>query len=157
MNDIVNRIPDIVASQRTYFRSQATLDVEHRLEMLRKLRNAIVKHEQSLTDALYLDLHKSYEEAYLTEISIVLGEIDNFLKHLKGGQHPRSAPPHLSLSPQERHHHRTPRRIAHHSAMELPRAVTLEPTRGCYSGRMHRSIKTLAICTECISGIGKDD
>ena len=70
MNDIVNRIPDIVASQRTYFRSHATLDVEHRLRMLRKLRNAIVKHEQSLTDALYLDLHKSYEEAYLTEISI---------------------------------------------------------------------------------------
>ena len=99
MNDIVNRIPDIVASQRTYFRSHATLNVEHRLEMLRKLRNAIVKHEQSLTDALYLDLHKSYEEAYLTEISIVLGEIDNFLKHLKrwAASSKRSTP--LKLKP----------------------------------------------------------
>ena len=99
MNDIVNRIPDIVASQRTYFRSHATLDVEHRLEMLRKLRNAIVKHEQSLTDALYLDLHKSYEEAYLTEISIVLGEIDNFLKHLKRWAAPSKRSTPLKLKP----------------------------------------------------------
>ncbi|MBQ2239453.1 MAG: aldehyde dehydrogenase [Alistipes sp.] len=99
MNDIVNRIPDIVASQRTYFRSQATLDVEHRLRMLRKLRNAIVKHEQSLTDALYLDLHKSYEEAYLTEISIVLGEIDNFLKHLKRWAAPSKRSTPLKLKP----------------------------------------------------------
>ena len=99
MNDIVNRIPDIVASQRTYFRSHATLDVEHRLEMLRKLRNAIVKHEQSLTDALYLDLHKSYEEAYLTEISIVLGEIDNFLKHVKRWAAPSKRSTPLKLKP----------------------------------------------------------
>ena len=99
MNDIVNRIPHIVASQRTYFRSHATLDVEHRLEMLRKLRNAIVKHEQSLTDALYLDLHKSYEEAYLTEISIVLGEIDNFLKHLKRWAAPSKRSTPLKLKP----------------------------------------------------------
>jgi aldehyde dehydrogenase (NAD+) len=38
--------------------------------------------EQPLAEALYADLHKSYEEAYMTEISIVLGEIKNHLKHL---------------------------------------------------------------------------
>jgi aldehyde dehydrogenase (NAD+) len=67
--------------------------------MLRKLRNAIVKHEQGLTDALYLDLHKSYEEAYLTEISIVLGEIDNFLKHLKRWAAPSKKETPLKLKP----------------------------------------------------------
>lgn len=75
-------IKQLVANQHRFFRSHVTLDVEYRLAALRKLRSAIIAHQQPLADALYLDLHKSYEEAYLTEISIVLGEIDNFLKNL---------------------------------------------------------------------------
>ena len=99
MSEIVNHIPDIVASQRTYFRSHETLDIEFRLEMLRKLRKAIITHEKSLTDALFADLHKSYEEAFLTEISIVLGEIDNFLKHLKQWAAPSKKETPLKLKP----------------------------------------------------------
>ena len=87
MAEIVNttndRITSIVATQRSFFAKHRTLDVEYRLEALRRLRIAIVRYEKALTQALYADLNKSYEEAYLTEISIVLGEIDNFLKHLK--------------------------------------------------------------------------
>lgn len=78
----LERIPALVATQRTYFRKHETFDVEFRMIALRRLRDAIVRYERELTDALYADLHKSYEEAYLTEISILLGEIDNFLKHL---------------------------------------------------------------------------
>lgn len=95
----IEHIPEIVKSQHTYFRSHATLPVEFRLMMLRKLREAILKHEKSLTDALYADLHKSYEEAYLTEISIVMGEIDNFIKHLKGWAAPSKRPTPLKLMP----------------------------------------------------------
>lgn len=99
MSEIVSHIPQIVAVQRNYFRSHETLPMEFRLAMLRKLRDAILKHERSLTNALYLDLHKSYEEAYLTEISIVLGEIDNFLKHLKRWTAPSKRPTPLKLKP----------------------------------------------------------
>ena len=99
MSEIVSHIPQIVAAQRNYFRSHKTLPMEFRLAMLRKLRDAILKHERSLTNALYLDLHKSYEEAYLTEISIVLGEIDNFLKHLKRWTAPSKRPTSLKLKP----------------------------------------------------------
>lgn len=77
------RIEEIVASQRQFFRSHATLPIEFRLEALGRLRRAIVEYEEQLCGALYKDLHKSYEEAYLTELSIVLGEIDGFLKNLK--------------------------------------------------------------------------
>lgn len=77
------RIEGIVASQRQFFRSHATLPIEFRLEALGRLRRAIVEYEEQLCGALYKDLHKSYEEAYLTELSIVLGEIDGFLKNLK--------------------------------------------------------------------------
>ena len=80
----IEDIKDIVAAQRAFFRGHATRSVEFRLEMLKRLRASIVKYERELAEALYNDLHKSYEEAYLTEISIVLAEIDNFLKHLKG-------------------------------------------------------------------------
>ena len=99
MENIVNRIPGIVAAQRDLFATHATLPIDYRMEMLRKLRSAIVKHEQSLTDALYLDLHKSYEEAYLTEISIILGEIDNFLKNLPRWAAPSKKETPLKLKP----------------------------------------------------------
>lgn len=78
------RIADIVARQHSFFSSHQTLSVDYRLRMLRRLREGILRHEEALCRALYADLHKSYEEAYLTEISIILGEIDNFLKHLAG-------------------------------------------------------------------------
>lgn len=69
--------------QRNYFRSHATLSLDFRREMLQRLKASILRFEKELCDALYLDLHKSYEEAYMTEISIVLGEIDNFLENLR--------------------------------------------------------------------------
>lgn len=91
-NTTPERVASIIKSQRSHFASHSTLDIEYRLEALRRLRAAILKYEQPLCEALYVDLHKSYEEAYLTEISIVLGEIDNFLKSLKGW----AAPSHKS-------------------------------------------------------------
>ena len=103
MSQIVNtpteRIPQIVAAQHTYYNNHDTRSIAFRLEMLRKLRDGIMRHEQSLTDALYADLHKSYEEAYLTEISIVLGEIDNFLKNLARWAAPSKRPTPLKLMP----------------------------------------------------------
>ena len=81
-NTSTDRIISIAASQKEYFRSGATLDVNFRKEMLRKFLKAMEKWEFRLCDALWTDLHKSYEEAYLTEISIVTGEIKNHLKHI---------------------------------------------------------------------------
>ena len=81
-NTSTERIDRIVAAQREYFRSGATLNITDRRLALRRLKEAIRKWEKPLAEALWIDLHKSYEEAYLTEISIVLGEIDNHLKHV---------------------------------------------------------------------------
>ena len=79
----IEDIAPLVAMQRNYFRSHATLSLDFRREMLHRLKANILRFEKELCDALYLDLHKSYEEAYMTEISIVLGEIDNFLENLR--------------------------------------------------------------------------
>lgn len=98
-NTSTERIDEIVAAQRGYFRSGATLDIAVRKLALRRLKEAIRKWEKPLTEALWTDLHKSYEEAYLTELSIVLGEIDNHLKHVSRWSAPESRRTPLKMFP----------------------------------------------------------
>ncbi len=81
-NTSTDRILSISEAQKEFFRSGATLDVCFRKKMLRKFLKAMEKWESRLCDALWTDLHKSYEEAYLTEISIVTGEIKNHIRHI---------------------------------------------------------------------------
>ena len=78
-----NYISTTLQKQKTYFRSGATLALPLRKQMLRNLSDALHQYEKPLAEALWTDLHKSYEEAYLTELSIVYGEIRNHLKHLR--------------------------------------------------------------------------
>jgi len=92
-NTIIQHIED----QRGYFATNQTKDIHFRLKQLRKLKAVIVKDRKKIENALWDDLHKSPEESYLTEISIVLSEIDNHLKHLKKWAKPKrvSTPLHL--------------------------------------------------------------
>ena len=76
-------IVPLIENQRTFFATNKTKDLQFRLVQLRKLKNAIQKYQKKIEEALWKDLHKSPEESYLTEISIVTGEIDNHIKHLK--------------------------------------------------------------------------
>ena len=77
-----NYISTTRTRQQQYFHSGATLALPLRKQALRQLLQAMKQYEQQLADALWTDLHKSYEEAYLTELSIVYGEIRNHLRHL---------------------------------------------------------------------------
>lgn len=92
-------ISRIVAAQRNFFREGHTLDYSFRAAQLRKLEQTIRDHEQALSEALWQDLHKSYEEAYLTEFSIVLGEIRNHLRHLRRWMRPECKPSPVSIMP----------------------------------------------------------
>ena len=83
--DILN----IVEAQHSFFRSGATLDISFRIGMLKRLQSAITKSEKPLADALWSDLHKSYEEAYLTELSIVKAEVKKHIKNLKSWAKPK--------------------------------------------------------------------
>lgn len=81
-NTSPERIAALAVAQRAYFGSGATLGEAFRREQLRRLGAALKKWEQPLCEALWQDLHKSAEEAVLTELSIVDGEIRNHLRHL---------------------------------------------------------------------------
>ncbi len=79
-NTSLERIKDLRRRQERYFRSGATLDVKTRKERLKDLKAALLKWEKPLCEALWTDLHKSYEEAFITELSIVLAEIDTHIR-----------------------------------------------------------------------------
>ena len=98
-NTSTERIIEIVSAQKELFRTGKTLDIEYRLTALRALKAALKKWEKPLVDALWADLHKSYEEAYLTELSIVLGEIDNHIRHLKSWAAPKRCATPIKMFP----------------------------------------------------------
>ena len=83
-------IKRIVCVQRNYFASGATREYKYRKEQLKKLQRALKEWEKPICDALWCDLHKSPEEAVITEISIVAGEIRNHIAHLKSWMKSRS-------------------------------------------------------------------
>ena len=88
-----------VEAQRAYFNSGATLSKEFRIRQLNRLREALKVWEKPLCEALWKDLHKSYEEAVMTELSIVEGEIRNHLRHLGGWMRTKRTPSPIKMSP----------------------------------------------------------
>lgn len=82
-NTSPERIEAVVRAQREYFASGATLGRCFREEQLRRLQQALHKWHAPLCKALWADLHKSEQEAVLTELSIVEGEVKTHLRHLK--------------------------------------------------------------------------
>ena len=93
------QIAAIRDAQNRYFRSGETLDINFRKSMLKKFLLAMEKWEKALTDALWTDLHKSYEEAYMTEISIVKGEIKTHIRNICKWSRRRKAVSPLKLFP----------------------------------------------------------
>ena len=99
----MKNITQIVESQRAYFRTGATLDIRFRKQMLRRFLEAFEQWESRLTDALWTDLHKSYEEAYFTEISIVKAEIKTHLRKLSSWSKKRRVSTPIKLFPSQSH------------------------------------------------------
>ncbi len=73
---ILNDIEQLIERQRHYFSSQHTKSVSYRKQLLKALKKEIQKCEQDIYDALYKDFKKSRFEGYLTEIGLVLSELD---------------------------------------------------------------------------------
>ena len=78
-----NEIQLILSKQRAFFLSGKTLDVDFRLEALRKLQGSIKAHEADITAALKEDLGKSAFEGYMCEAGLVLSELSFMLRHTR--------------------------------------------------------------------------
>ena len=81
-NTTSERIEALAGGQRAFFATGITRDIRFRKQQLKALQGALKKWEKPLCDALWTDLHKSYEEAFMTEIGLVFGEISDALKHV---------------------------------------------------------------------------
>lgn len=98
-NTSTESIFSLVEAQHEFFHSEATLNIDFRIKQLKLLLAALKEWEKPLYEALWRDLHKSKEEAFLTELSIVEGEIKNHIKNLKKWVKPEKCSTPLKMFP----------------------------------------------------------
>lgn len=90
MEDSVKKdILDVFNSQKEYFNSYKMLNVKNRIEALKKLKKNIMIMLPKIYEALKIDLNKSENEAYMTEVGIVLTEINYMLKNIRSFARPK--------------------------------------------------------------------
>ena len=73
----------LLEKQRKFFHSGATLPVEFRINMLKKLRDAVETHEAEISAALTADLGKSDFEGFMCEIGMVKSELSYMIRHTR--------------------------------------------------------------------------
>ena len=61
----------------------AQTSAKERIQKLKKLRDAVIKHQNEFYEAVWKDFHKPRFEAWLSEIFPTIEEIDYNIKHLK--------------------------------------------------------------------------
>ena len=98
-NTAPERIEELILKQRAFFATGVTRDIEWRRSRLREFRNGLQRWEKPLCDALWKDLHKSYEEAYMTEIGLVYGEIRETTRKVGRWARKRWKPTSLAVLP----------------------------------------------------------
>ena len=79
MNDIKN----IMQAQRLFFSKGETLSIDFRIEQLKKLKSLLHTHETEIAKALNQDLNKSEMEGIVTEVLLVIDELNFIIKNLK--------------------------------------------------------------------------
>jgi aldehyde dehydrogenase (NAD+) len=90
-----NPLSSNLQSLRDFFDSRATREYAFRHRQLFMLRQAVLKYEKDIADALFKDLRKSREESYFSETGLVLADISLCLKNLRQWMRPKRVPTNL--------------------------------------------------------------
>ncbi len=93
------KIVSIIRAQKDFFNTRQTGDINFRIDTLKKLLQAVKENEKKIAEALWSDLHKSFEEAYFTEISLIYEEIKTHIRHVKKWAKRKSVSMPLHLKP----------------------------------------------------------
>jgi len=86
-----NTILPSLTALRSYFTSGATRSYAFRKTQLEKFKEVLLANEAAINQALYTDLKKSPEEAYASELGLLLAEINLAIKKLKQWMRPVKA------------------------------------------------------------------
>lgn len=76
-------IKNTIAGQQEFFNSNQTKDVRFRIGQLKKFKKILKENEEVLYKAIYEDFGKSKFETYVSELSLLYHEINNFIKNSK--------------------------------------------------------------------------
>lgn len=74
---------------RAFYETGTTRALAFRKQQLQLLKETLLKYEQSLYEALYSDLKKSAEENWVTELGVVITEINVALRNLRKWMNPQ--------------------------------------------------------------------
>ena len=107
-NTSPERIKELVLRQRAFFATGTTREVKWRIGQLKIFKAALKKWEKPICDALWKDLHKSYEEAYMTELGLVYGEIEDAIRHTRKWARRRRVAPAMTVLPSKNYIVREP-------------------------------------------------
>ena len=77
------KIAQIIEKQKEFFETQQTKEIKFRITQLKKLKRLIIDNEKELLKSLELDLKKPHVESYLSEVGLILAEINYALKNIK--------------------------------------------------------------------------
>ena len=136
-------IQKLVEAQKQYFYTGKTYDVGSRKLQLLALKDAIKNNMNLLNDALYKDLGKSNYESFMCEISLVLEEINYFLKNLSSLARPKRVSASLAQFPAKCRVYRDPYGVVLiMSPWNYPVQLTLCPLVGAIAGGNCAVIKT---------------
>ena len=84
------RIEELLRRQRRFFKTGKTLDLDWRLEQLRRLKQAVLSHQKEIEAALAADLGRAPLEAYFCDVGSVVMEINETLKGLRRWARPET-------------------------------------------------------------------
>lgn len=85
----MSEIETLLNQQRAYFSSQKTKPVTYRKALLKQLRKEILRRENDINQALYKDFKKSAFESFITEIGLVVSELNLFINQLNSWTRPK--------------------------------------------------------------------
>ena len=78
-------IPELLKSQKYFFKTGKTKAVNFRREGLINLKKELIKRENDIIEALSRDFKKPAFENVLTETTVVLSDLDLMIKTLING------------------------------------------------------------------------
>lgn len=73
---------NIKEKQKEFYKTGKTISYEFRLNALKRLKEAIINNEDKIYEAVYNDLNKSKGECFMTEVGLVLSDLNYQIKHL---------------------------------------------------------------------------
>jgi aldehyde dehydrogenase (NAD+) len=80
---------EILENQKKFFESGKSRNINFIKRKLQQLKNSILKNEEVIYSALHKDLKKSKFEAYISEIGILISEIDLVIKNIHKWSKPK--------------------------------------------------------------------